>query len=122
MSNNKAAGPDGIPAEAIKYCPQVKRALFEIINDMWTHEKIPDGFVKANFVMLYKKGSTNDPANYRCIALLNHAFKTLSQIMLARMTAQCDGFLQDWQAGFRKSRGCRDNITILRTCYVLVSP
>ena len=34
--------------------------------------------------------------------------------MLARMTLQCDGFLQDWQVGFRKSRGWRDNTTILR--------
>ena len=37
--------------------------------------------------------------------------------MLARLTVQCDGFLQDWQAGFRKNRGCRDNITMLRTMY-----
>ena len=35
--------------------------------------------------------------------------------MLARLTTQCDGVLQDWQAGFRKHRGCRDNTTILRT-------
>ena len=35
--------------------------------------------------------------------------------MLARMSTQCDGFLQDWQAGFRRNRGCCDNITILRT-------
>ena len=86
MSNNKAAGPDGIPVEAFKYCPQVKCAMFEIINDMWTHENIPDGFIKANFVMLYKKASPNDPVNYRCIALMNDAFKTLSQIMLDRLT------------------------------------
>ena len=82
---------------------------------MWEQESIPDDFVNAKFVMLYKKGSANDPANYRCIALLNHAFKILSHIMLARLTEQCDGFLQDWQAGFRRARGCRDNTVILRT-------
>ena len=115
MTNSKAAGPDGIPVEAIKYCPTVRKALYEIVHAMWHHESIPDGFVNANFVMIYKKGNVNDPANYRCIALLNHVFKILSQIMLARLTVQCDGFLKDWQAGFRKSRGCRDNVTILRT-------
>ena len=115
MANARAAGPDRIPVEAIKYCPTVRRALFEIVQAMWDQESIPDGFVDAKFVMLYKKGKVNDPANYRCIALLNHAYKILSQIILARLSAQCDGFLKDWQAGFRKSRGCRDNVTILRT-------
>ena len=65
--------------------------------------------------MLYKKGSADDPANYRCITLLNHVFKIFSRIMLVRLISQCDDFLQDWQAGFRKDRGCRDNTTILRT-------
>ena len=115
MSNNKAAGPDGIPVEAIKYCSNVRNALFEIINIIWEQESVPDGFVKAKFTMLYKKGPVNDPGNYRCIALLNHAYKILAQIMLARLTEQCDACLKDWQAGFRKSRGTRDNITILRT-------
>ena len=115
MSDNKATGPDNIPVEAFKYCPKVQDFLFQIILAMWTQEEIPDGFVNAKFVMLYKKGSANDPGNYRCIALLSHAYKVLSQIMLARLSAQCDSFLQDWQAGFRKSRGCRDNTVILRT-------
>ena len=67
MSNNKVAGPDGIPFEAIKYCPMVSETLFQITNTMWELETIPDGFVKANFVMFFKKGSADDPANYRCI-------------------------------------------------------
>ena len=78
MANNKAVGPDDTPIEAVKYCPKVRDALFEIVNSMWINEKIPDGFVKAKFVMLHKKGSADNPANYRCIALLNHAFKILS--------------------------------------------
>ena len=26
-------------------------------------------------------------------------------------------FLQNWQTGFRPGRGCRDNVTMLRTLY-----
>ena len=79
--------------------------------------KIPIGFVTAKFAILYlyKKGSGKDLGNYRCIVRLNHAYKILSQILLARLTAQCDSFLQDGQAGFRRSRGCRDNTVTLRT-------
>ena len=52
---------------------------------------------------------------YRALGLLNHAYKTLSQCLLARLEQETQGFLSDWQAGFREKRGCRDNIMILRT-------
>ena len=91
MTNNKVVGPDRIPVEAVKYCPEVR---VEIINSIWTSEKIPVGFVTARFAMLYKKQSVDDPVNYRCIVLLNHEFKVLSQIMLACLTTQRDDFLQ----------------------------
>ena len=68
--------------------------------------------------MLYKnKGSTNDPTKYRCIGLLTHAYKVLSQILLERLESETEGFLSDWQAGFRKQRGCRDNVLLLRAVY-----
>ena len=35
--------------------------------------------------------------------------------MQARLEKETSHFLPDWQAGFRKLRGCRDNILILRT-------
>lgn len=50
----------------------------------------------------------------RCITLLKHAYKVLSLILLGRLIGIPDTFLQDWQAGFREMRGCRDNTIILR--------
>ena len=32
-----------------------------------------------------------------------------------RLLAKSESFLQDWQAGFRARRGCRDNTMILRS-------
>ena len=81
---------------------------------MWNEKVVPPSFVTANFRMLYKnKGSREDPKRYRCIALLNHAYKVLSIIFLGRMVGISDNFLKDWQAGFREARGCRDNTMIL---------
>ena len=75
-------------------------------------------FARVSFRMLYKhKGSPDDPTKYRCIGLLNHSYKVLSQCMLQRLEHETDGFLSDWQAGFRKLRGCRDNVLVLRTIY-----
>ena len=32
-----------------------------------------------------------------------------------QIEVETENFLSDWQAGFRKQRGCRDNILILHT-------
>ena len=53
-------------------------------------------FAKATFIMLYKKkGSKNDPRKYRCIGLLSHAYKTLTQCLLAKLERETAGFLSD---------------------------
>ena len=111
----KAKGPDGVPAMVYKNCPMVKEELYRFLNYLWKEEVVPVELATANFKMLYKqKGSSNDPSKYRCIALLNHAFKVLSYIILGRLLKTSDGFLKDWQAGFRASRGCRDNAMVFR--------
>ena len=111
----KAAGPDGIPAEAYKFCPAVKDELFKLLNFIWRHEVIPDKLTSAKFTMLFKhKGSYNDPSKYRCIGLLSHAYKALSHIILGRLVGHSENFLKVWQAGFRALRGCRDNTMTLR--------
>ena len=111
----KATGPDGVPAVVYKACPRVKEELFKLLQFMWSEEVVPTSFATANFKMLFKgKGSSNNPAKYRCIALLNHAYKVLSYILLGRLIGISDDFLKDWQAGFRSSRGCRDNALTLR--------
>ena len=113
---NKATGPDGVPAEAIKYCPAIQEELFQFLNYIWTHESLPVNLAQAEFKMLFKgKGSPDDPAKYRCIGLLNHAYKLLANILLSRLLLPSEGYLKDWQAGFRANRGCRDNSMVLRT-------
>ena len=112
----KARGPDDIPAEVFKQCPAIKEELFHFINFIWDAEYLPKDLALGKFMMLWKrKGSTNDPSTYRCICLLNHAYKVLAHILLARLLNELEGNLQDWQAGFRANRGCRDNSFILRT-------
>ena len=113
LPNNKAVGPDGVSAEAFKYCPAARDVLFEIILHIWAAEDLPASFTTTNFVILFKgKDSSNNPAKYRCIGLLNHAYKVLSHILLCRLLVYSDDYLQDWQAGFRESR---DNAMILHT-------
>ena len=112
----KAPGPDGVPATVYKHCPQIRDELFRLTQYMWDNEVVPTSLVTAKFKMLFKnKGSSNNPSKYRCIALLNHAYKVLSYVILGRLLETSDDdFLPDWHAGFREGRGCRDNSMVLR--------
>ena len=84
MSNSKAVGPDGVPAEVFKYNTKVRDILFLIVQHIWDHEELPEEFGRAKFTMFFKSkgGSPDDPTKYRCIGLLNHVFKVLSLITL----------------------------------------
>ena len=81
MSNGKISGPDGIPVEIFKKVDICREILFEMIYKIWYTEEVSARFARAKFVMLFKnKGSSNNPAKYRCIGLLNHAYKVLSKL------------------------------------------
>ena len=116
LKSSKAMGPDEVPAEVFKLCPAIRDELFYILNYIWQNEKVPQNLACGKFVMVWKrKGSSDDPSKYRCLCLLNHAYKALAIILLQRLLTGSVGFLKDWQNGFRAMRGCRDNNTILRT-------
>ena len=56
----KATGPDGIPAEVWKSSTVARDTLFFFLRQIWKHECVPVRLVLCVFVMLYKKGATND--------------------------------------------------------------
>jgi hypothetical protein len=52
--------------------------------------------------------------NYRPICLLSHAYKAFAVILLRRLRRLVDAQIKCGQEGFRKGRGCRDNLFVLR--------
>jgi hypothetical protein len=67
---------------------------------------VPEEMVRGLFVMVYKgKGSSDDMSKYRCICLLTHAYKLLSAVLLRRLARECEKWLPQSQAGFRRFRG-----------------
>ena len=118
MRKGKATGPDNIPSEVWQNSTVAQEALFEFLKEVWRKERVPAELALGIFVMIYKnKGSQNDCSKYRAIGLLNHAYKILSVILLRRLERECAKFFSDWQVGFRRGRGCRDNILLLRVLY-----
>ena len=64
--------------------------------------------------MLYKKGPRDNFGNYRAIELMYHSYKLLSMLVLHRMQDAVESRLADTKVGFRRERGCRDNVLLLR--------
>ena len=114
LHDNKAPGCDGIPIEAYRDSPAAKQELFAIVRLMWQTEVIPPALVRGTFVMLYKKGPRDNFGNYRAIGLMCHSYKLLSMLVLHRMQDAVESRLAETQAGFRRERGCRDNVLLLR--------
>ena len=58
-----------------------------------------------------KKGNAKECSNYRTIALISHTSKVMLKMLQARLQQYVKHELPDVQAGFRKGRGTRDQIT-----------
>ena len=115
LKNGKAPGPDGIPAEVLKHGGSglIKR-LHELIQKIWTEERITSDLRDAVIVVIFKKGDKSICNNYRGISLLSTVGKLFAKILLNRLTPLAEEALPDSQSGFRPSRGTVDMIFALR--------
>ena len=115
LKNGKAAGPDEIPAEAIKAdMDTAVSILHSLFSKIWKEEQIPAEWKEGIIIKLPKKGDLGDCNNYRGIMLLSVPGKVLNRIILERMKDTVDTLLRDQQAGFRRNRSCADQIATLR--------
>ena len=109
--NGKAAGPDGIPPEAIEADLETSaEMLYNLFGKIWETYEIPDDWKEGYLIKLPKKGDLKECKNWRGIMLLSNAGKVFNRIILEKLKAEVDDSLRDEQAGFRKERSCTDNI------------
>ena len=71
---------------------------------------VATGLEKVSFHSNPKEGNAKECSNYRTIALISHARNVMLKILQARLQEYMNCELSDVQAGFRKSRGTRDQI------------
>ena len=72
------------------------------------------GLEKVSFHSSPKERQCQECSNYHTIALISHASKVMLKILQARLQQYVNRELPDVQAGFRKSRGTRDQIANIR--------
>ena len=75
---------------------------------------MPADWTKGVIIRILKKGTLSNCNNWRSITLLSVPSKILAKIMMKRISNAVDSGMSEEQAGFRKERGCTDQIFTLR--------
>ena len=115
MKNNKAPGADSVINEFLKYGgSEVRNKLLKITSMIFAKREVPNDFRKTLIKLLYKKGDKSECRNYRSISLVSVGRKLLSNMTLFRLRHAVDRVLREEQCGFRKGRGCVDQVFTLR--------
>ena len=86
-------------------------------EQIWKTQQWPQDWKRSVFIPIPKKRSAKECSNYHTIALISHASKVMLKILQARLQQHVKYELPDVQAGFRKSRGTRDQIANI--CWII---
>jgi len=113
-----ATGLDGICVEMFKNSigftlPFIKH----IFNRILDSGSIPSSWCESIIVPVHKKGSINDPNNYRAISIANTFSKIFMKILSKRLTswAELNGAIDEAQAGFRHGYSTIDDIFVIQS-------
>ena len=107
---NKASGGAGIPVELFQILKDDAESVALNTPANLKHSTVAKVWKRSVFIPISKKGNAKECSKYRTIALISHASKVMLKILQARLQQYMNCELPDAQAGFRKSRGTRDQI------------
>ena len=113
LKTGKSAGPDLLSAEFFKNtCSEIAPILKDLFNYILDTGDSPQSFGETVLCPIHKSGSTQDPNNFRGIALINAMYKIFSIILNKRLYswAEENEKLDEAQAGFRAGYSAVDNI------------
>ena len=112
ITTNKASGGDGIPVELFQILKaDAVKVLLSICQQIWKTQQWPWDWKRSVFIPIPKKGNAKECSIYHTVALISHASKVMFKILQARVQQYVNCELPDVQAGFKKGRGTRDQIT-----------
>jgi hypothetical protein len=115
LKNKKAPGTDQLNAELFKIDPFLAAdTLHPVFHKIWEKAVIPNSWSEGNIIRIPKSGDLTNCNNWRGITLLSIPSKVFCIVLISRIIEAVDKKLRQEQSGFRKGRGCIDNIFVLR--------
>ena len=112
----KTGADDGLVAEMLKtnhagLLQTIAEIFTEIVNGDCAP---PDSWKMSKLRVIFKKGDTELPKNYRPISFIPVLAKLFSTVLYRRIEGIVENRLAEEQYGFRSGRGCTDAVHVLR--------
>ena len=116
LKKGKAKDNSGVRAEQLKICSEeTKEKIRNIFNDIAQQDDFtPNSWRKIRIQVIHKKGSREDPGNYRPICGLPILYKLFATILYARLAPELHKVQPPDQAGFRPNHRCEDHLMVYR--------
>ena len=114
MRNRKATGDDDIPGEVLKLLGEGGlKILTKLSNTIYNTGEWPQDFTEVIMIALKKKTKATKCSDYGTIRLIAHTAKIIAKI-LRRTEKKIEDVLGEDQFGFRRLKGTRDAIRMIR--------
>ena len=109
---NKAGGRDFTNNYTLHISPPpIQQFIWRVCNH-YLHQPLPEKWLEANIILLFKKGDVTNPVNYRPIGLLNSVYKIIAthanRELLTAVIEQ--SIIHPTQFGGLPNRMCQDHI------------
>jgi hypothetical protein len=112
---HRLSSNDLIPAKLITAGgSKIYSEIHKLINSVWNKKELPDQWKESIIIPVYKKGNKTNCSNNRDTSLLSTTYKTLSNILLSRLTRYAEEIIGYHQCGFRRNRSTTDHIFCIR--------
>ena len=110
MRNKKATGGDDVLGDVLKVLGEVcLKIMMKLINTIYETGEWPKDFTEVTMIALQKKPQATKCSDHRTVNLIAHTAKILRR----RIEKKIEDVLGD-QFGFRRGKGTRDAIGMLR--------
>ena len=115
MRNKKATGDDDVPGDVLKLLGEGGlKIMTKLINTIYeTGEWLKD-FMEFTMIALKTKPQATKCSDHRTISLIAHTTKIVAKILRRRIEKKIEDVLREDQFGFRRGKGTRDAIGMLR--------
>ena len=88
--------------------------MTKLINTIYETGEWPKDFTEVTMIALKKKPQATKCSNHRTISLIANTVKILSKTLRRRIEKKIENVLGENQFGFRRGKGTRDSIGMLR--------
>ena len=116
MAKGRCADKGGVVLEMFLHSDAaVTCCLVQLLNRILQTGEIPQAWYETHFSLLHKGGNTEDPNNWRPIAILSITYKILARLIYVRIRSRLENLQSEDQFGFRSSRSTTHALLVMES-------